>query len=166
MVPEQRIPEVGARVRDLQEPDAEDVHDGRRPSRAPSTCSTSPRRWVKKFKRAVTDSGTDIVRRDDKPGVSNLIEILAVIRGTTPEAIEREFAGGPLRRLQGRGGGGGGRLAGARPRALRGAAADEAALEDALAAGAEKAREMAAETLADVREAMGVGRPASGGPGA
>ena len=55
----------------------------------------APATVVKKFKRAVTDSGTDIVRREDKPGVTNLIEILAVARDTTPEAIEAEFAGGP-----------------------------------------------------------------------
>ena len=47
---------------------------------------------LKKFKRAVTDSGTEIVRATDKPGISNLIEILAVIRGTSAEDVEREFA--------------------------------------------------------------------------
>ena len=43
--------------------------------------------------------------------------------------------------------------------------ADEAGLEEILAAGAERARALAAETLADVRERMGVG-PASVGPAA
>jgi hypothetical protein len=33
----------------------------------------------------VTDSGSDIVRAPDKPGVTNLIDILAVARGVTPQ---------------------------------------------------------------------------------
>ena len=91
VVPEARIPTVGARIRDLQEP-----------AKKMSTTSPSPAGTVyvldepdaimKKFKRAVTDSGTDIVRAPDKPGISNLIELLAVIRGTRAEEIEREFA--------------------------------------------------------------------------
>ena len=47
----------------------------------------------RKFRRAVADSGREIVRREDKPGISNLIEIMAVARGTRPEEIEREFDG-------------------------------------------------------------------------
>jgi tryptophanyl-tRNA synthetase len=116
----------------------------------------------RKFKRAVTDSGTEIVRAADKPGVTNLIEILAVARETTPEEVEADMAGArgygdlktataeavvewltPVRE---------------RYEELR---ADGAALEEILATGAEKAREMARETLADVRAAMGVGPPSS-----
>jgi tryptophanyl-tRNA synthetase len=157
VVPEHRIPEVGARVRDLQEPE-----------RKMSTTGGSEQGTVlvldepdvvrRKFKRAVTDSGSDIVRAPDKPGVTNLIEIQAVARGVTPEQIEADMADArgygdlktataeavvewlaPVRE---------------RYEELRG---DEAALEEILAAGAEKARGMAQETLADVRSAMGVG---------
>src|SRR5690348_11672745 len=91
VVPEARIPTVGARIRDLQDP-----------SKKMSTTSPSPAGTVyvldepdaimKKFKRAVTDSGSEIVRAPDKPGISNLIELLAVIRGTSADEIEREFA--------------------------------------------------------------------------
>ena len=113
---------------------------------------------MRKFKRAVTDSGTEIRRAPDKPGVSNLIEILAVARGTSPEEVEASLADArgygdlkaavaeavvdwlaPVRA----------RYAELRP--------DEAALEAILADGAEKARAMAAETLSDVRWVMGVG---------
>ena len=157
VVPEHRIPEVGARVRDLQEPE-----------RKMSTTGGSEQGTVlvldepdvvrRKFKRAVTDSGSDIVRAADKPGVTNLIEIQAVARGVTPEQVEADMADArgygdlktataeavvewlaPVRE---------------RYEELRG---DEAALEEILAAGAEKARGMAQETLADVRSAMGVG---------
>ncbi|MDQ3870118.1 MAG: tryptophan--tRNA ligase, partial [Chloroflexota bacterium] len=92
VVPEHRIPPVGARVRDLQEPE-----------RKMSTTGTAeqgtvyvldePEAILRKFRRAVTDSGTVIVRAPDKPGVSNLIEILAAVRGAAPDAVERDFAG-------------------------------------------------------------------------
>jgi tryptophanyl-tRNA synthetase len=156
VVPQHRIPTVGARVRDLQEP-----------ARKMSTTSASEQGTVyvldepdairRKFRRAVTDSGAEVVRGPDKPGVTNLIEILAVVRGDTPEAVERDFAGlrygdlktavgdevadwlAPVRAAYGE---------------LRG---DDAKLEAILAAGAERARAIAASTVADVREAMGVG---------
>jgi tryptophanyl-tRNA synthetase len=47
----------------------------------------------KKFGSAVTDSGREVVRRDDKPGITNLIDILAVARGISPDEVEREFEG-------------------------------------------------------------------------
>ena len=115
---------------------------------------------MKKFKRAVTDSGNDIRRAPDKPGVSNLIEIMAAVRGVAAEQVEADLAGAR----------GYGDLKVAAAEAVVEALApvrerylalrtDEAALEAALAAGAEKARAIARETLADVREAMGVGPP-------
>jgi tryptophanyl-tRNA synthetase len=112
---------------------------------------------VKELRASVTDSGTEIVRSPDKAGISNLIEILAAVRGSVPEEVESEFDGSgygafkqavaeavvdylaPVRE---------------RFEALR---ADEDALEQTLAEGAEKARAIASVTLADVRQAMGVG---------
>ncbi|MGH2969284.1 MAG: tryptophan--tRNA ligase [Solirubrobacteraceae bacterium] len=156
VVPEHRIPEVGARVRDLQEP-----------TRKMSTTGGSeqgtvyvldePDAVARKFRRAVTDSGSEIVRGEDKPGVTNLIEILAVVREVAPEAIEREFAGEGYGKLKTTVGDEvAAWLAPVRERYadLR---ADTEQLEAILAAGAEKARAIASGTLADVREAMGVG---------
>jgi tryptophanyl-tRNA synthetase len=156
VVPEVRIPVVGARVRDLQDP-----------TRKMSTTGSTEQGTVyvldepdairKKFKRAVTDSGTEIVRAEDKPGISNLIEILASVRGTTFEAVEREFAGARYGDFKvAVGDAVVEHLAPVQERytALR---ADEGALEEILAGGAASARALAAETLADVRERMGVG---------
>ncbi len=136
VVPEHRIPEVGARIMDLQEP-----------TRKMSTTGGSeegtvlvlddPKTIEKKIKRAVTDSGTEIRRAAEKPGVSNLIDVLAVARGVSPEAVVEMLA--PVRE----------RYAEIRP--------DQDRLEAILAQGADKARAMAAETLADVREVMGFG---------
>ena len=116
----------------------------------------------KKFRRAVTDSGSEIVRAADKPGITNLLEILAVARGVAPDAIERDFEGrgyGDLKVAVGDEVAAW--LAPVRERyeELRG---DDARLEGVLAEGvlaegAEKARAIATGTLADVREAMAFG---------
>jgi tryptophanyl-tRNA synthetase len=113
----------------------------------------------KKFRSAVTDSGSEVRRGEGKQGITNLIEVLSVVRGVAPDAVESDFDGSgygdfkaavadevaeylaPVRE----------RYAGLRP--------DQAALESALAEGAEKARAIAGDTLVDVREAMGVGAP-------
>jgi len=156
VVPEHRIPTVGARVRDLQEPTRKMSTTGGT-EQGTVYVLDEPDAVRRKFKRAVTDSGSEVVRGADKPGIGNMIEILAVVRGTSPEAVERDFEGlrygdfktavgdevaewlAPVRE----------RYAELRP--------DEGALEDVLEAGAEKARAIASRTVADVREAMGVG---------
>jgi tryptophanyl-tRNA synthetase len=158
VVPEHRIPEVGARIMDLQEPTNKMSTTGGTPEGTVLVLD-EPAMVERKIKRAVTDSGTDIVRAPDKPGVTNLIDILAVARSTTPEEVERDMQSArgygdlkaataqavvemltPVRE----------RYAELRP--------DEAQLEAILAEGAEKAAAMARETLADVRAAMGFGR--------
>jgi tryptophanyl-tRNA synthetase len=157
VVPELRMPEVGARVRDLQEPERKMSTTG---GTAQGTVYVldEPDAILRKFKRAVTDSGTEIVRGADKAGVTNLIEILAAVRDVSPETVEEE-----MRDARGYGDlkvavadAVSAELAPVQERyaAVR---QDAGALEDLLAAGAEKARAIAAPTLADVREAMGVG---------
>jgi len=154
VVPEARIPEVGARVSDLQDPERKMSTTGGS-EQGTVYVLDDPEAIRRKFKRAVADSGREIVRAADKPGISNLIEIMAVARGIAPEQVEREFDGSgygdfkaavaeavvdwltPVRE---------------RYEELR--AGD---LEGVLEAGAEKARAIAARTVADVREAMGVG---------
>jgi tryptophanyl-tRNA synthetase len=158
VVPEHRIPEIGARIMDLQEPTQKmSTTSGGEAGRV--YVLDEPEAIRKKLGSAVTDSGREIVRREDKPGVTNLIEILAVARGTDPAEVERELEGA-----------GYGDLKGAVAEAVVEMLApvreryaelrpDQAALEDALAAGAEKARAIAAPTLAEVRDRMGIGAP-------
>src|SRR3954463_8670436 len=92
VVPEGNIPKVGARIRDLKEPERKMSTTGGTPQ-GTVYVDEDPDSIVKKFKRAETDSGREIVCADDKPGISNLIEILAVVRGTAPSEIERDFEG-------------------------------------------------------------------------
>jgi tryptophanyl-tRNA synthetase len=157
-VPEARIPEVGARVLDLQEPTRKMSTTGGT-EQGTVYVLDEPDAIRRKFKRAQTDSGREIVRAPDKPGITNLIDILAVVRGVAPEAVEAEFAGrgyGDLKTAVGDEVAAW--LAPVRERyhELRG---DEARLEEILDAGAGRAREIAAATLSDVRAAMGVGPP-------
>jgi tryptophanyl-tRNA synthetase len=156
VLPELRVPAVGARIMDLQDPTTK-----------MSTTGTSdegtvyvlddPETIDRKFRRAVTDSGAEIRRGPDKAGIANLIEILAAVQERSPEQVEAEHDGagyGDFKASVAEAVGA--YLAPVRERygSLR---ADEEALEATLAAGAERARTIAVDTLADVRRAMGVG---------
>jgi len=156
VVPEGLYPEVGARIMDLQFPDRKMSTTGGSPQGTVYILD-DPKTVTKKFRSAVTDSGTDVVRAPDKPGITNLIEILAAVQGIAPDEVEASFNGSgygafkqavadavveylaPVRE---------------RYEQLR---ADETELERILEAGAEKARAIASDTMRDVREAMGVG---------
>ena len=160
VVPEARIPEVGARVRDLQEPDRKMSTTG---GTAQGTVYVLDEASVveKKFKRAVTDSDDppSIRCAPEKPGITNLIEILASVRGVDPAAIEEEFAGARYGDFKvAVGSEVAAWLAPVRERYMD-LRADEDALQGILAAGAEKAGALASETLRDVRQVMGVGPP-------
>jgi len=156
VVPAGRYPEVGARIMNLQEPTSR-MSTTYGPEQGTVYILDEVDAVRKKVRSAVTDSGTEVRRAPDKAGITNLIEILSVVRDVSPEDIEREFSGSgygdfkgavadavveylaPVRE----------RYAELRP--------DEGAREETLAAGAEKARGIATGTLAEVRDAMGIG---------
>jgi len=154
--PQHRIPELGARIMDLQEPSSKLSTTGRS-EQGTVYVLDEPDVVRKKVMSAVTDSGSDVARGPGKEGISNLIEVLAAVRGSTPEAIEHEFDGsgyGDFKRAVAEAVAE--YLAPVRER-YAGLRADEAELERVLAVGAESARAIAAETLAEVRAAMGIG---------
>ena len=66
----------------------EDVDDGRHRATARSTSSTTADEIRRKFKVAVTDSGREVRHADDKPGISNLIEIMTVATGESIAEVE------------------------------------------------------------------------------
>jgi tryptophanyl-tRNA synthetase len=155
VVPEVSIPEQGARIKNLQEPE-----------RLMSTTRGAPQGVVrvldppdvvrKKFKTAVTDSGTDVrYAPDDKPGISNLLEIMSVATGDDISRLEARYDGGGYGRFKDE-------VAEAvvelftpvraRYEELR---ADESQLKTLLARGAEKARESSAPTLEAMYQRMG-----------
>jgi len=156
VVPRHRIPQVGARIMDLQDPTTK-MSTTYSSENGLIYVDDDPDAIQRKFKRAQTDSGSEVRRGDGKEGISNLIEITAVARGIEPEQIEQEFEGqgygafkeaagdavvellAPVRERYGE---------------LRG---DAQGLEATLQEGADRAREIASGTLGEVRRAMGVG---------
>ena len=91
-IPEPYIPKIGARVMSLQDP-----------TKKMSKSDENINAWVailddkdtiiRKFKRAVTDSDSCVRVSEDKPGVSNLINIYSAVTGKTTAEVEKEFEG-------------------------------------------------------------------------
>jgi tryptophanyl-tRNA synthetase len=153
-VPEGVYPEIGARIMDLQEPTKKMSTTGGTPQ-GTLLLLDPPEVIRKKVKSAVTDSGAEVRRGDDKPGVTALIDIMTVATGEDPETIEARYDGGGygqfkadvaeavialLEPIQ------------ARYHEYRNADTELARM---LAGGAEKARAASAPTLAQMYERMG-----------
>jgi len=91
-VPEPVIPKVGAKIMSLAEPQ-------KKMSKSDTNLNATvflldgPDAIIKKFKRAVTDSGSEVRRGEGKDGVNNLISIYALATERTPEQVELEFEG-------------------------------------------------------------------------
>ena len=158
-VPDGVFPEEGSRIKNLQEPE-----------RLMSTTRGAPQGVVrmidppdvvrKKFKTAVTDSGTD-VRHDpeEKAGISNLIEIMAVVSGTTIADVESRYDGQGYGQFKGDVGDAVVELFAPIQQRYEELRADEGELRRLLAVGADKARQASAPTLEAMYERMGFVRP-------
>lgn len=92
-VPEAYIPKVGAKIMSLQEP-TKKMSKSDTDINASICITDDTDTIIRKFKRAVTDSETEVrFDEENKPGVSNLMTIYSVITGQTMEQVENEFAG-------------------------------------------------------------------------
>ena len=163
VVPEASIPPPGrgARIMDLQDPDKK-MSKSTDSSQGIIGLFDDPKTIDRKIKRAVTDAddGPDAVRYDPvaKPGVSNLLELLATIEGRRPEEVAGDYTRyGPLKAD----------LAAAVIAVLepiqesyRSWARDADAVAQVLRAGAKRADEVAQATLARAYDAVGLMRPA------
>ena len=153
-VPAGIYPEVGARIMDLQEPTKKMSTTGGTPQ-GTILMLDPPDTIRKKVKSAVTDSGSEVRRDREKPGVTNLIDVMTVATGESAEAIEARYDGGGYGQFKGD-------VADAvvallepiqqRYAELR---SDPAELVPLLGAGADKATESAAPTLRSMYERMG-----------
>src|SRR5438128_5671749 len=85
-LPEGIYPEIGARIMDLQEPTKKMSTTGGTPQ-GTVLMLDPPETIRKKVKSAVTDSGSEVRRSDDKPGITNLIDVMPVATGESPETI-------------------------------------------------------------------------------
>jgi tryptophanyl-tRNA synthetase len=158
-LPEGRFPETGGRIMDLQEPERKmSTTDSQAQGKVLIT--DPPETVRKKLKSAVTDSGSD-VRYDpqEKPGISNLLEIMSVATGEPIPELETRYDSGGYGRFKSD-------VAEAvvelldpirtRYEELRG---DPGELQRLLAQGAAKARAASAPTLEQMYERMGFVRP-------
>jgi tryptophanyl-tRNA synthetase len=154
VLPEGVYPEVGARIMDLQDPRRKMSTTGGTPQG--TVYVLDPPEVIKqKFLSAVTDSGRDVRRAPDKPGITNLVDILSVAAAETPEAIEARYGSSGYGRFKAD-------VADAvialfepvrkRYQALR---ADSGELARLLARGTEKARAASAPTLRQMYDRMG-----------
>ncbi len=91
-IPEPYIGKVGAKIMSLQDPTKKMSKSDENPN-ASIYLMDDPDTIIRKFKRAVTDSGNEVRYSEDKPGVSNLMDIYGAATGKTKEEIEREFDG-------------------------------------------------------------------------
>jgi tryptophanyl-tRNA synthetase len=157
VVPEAAIPATGARVMDLQHPENKMSKSVNSPL-GTVLMLDGPDEIRRKVKRAVTDTDGE-VRYDPaaKPGVSNLLELLAVATGSTPKAVAGSYERyGDLK----------GDVAEALVELLRpirerreALAADPGAVTSLLAVGADKAREVASTTYRRAATAIGLLAP-------
>ena len=157
VVPRGVYPEVGARIMDLQEPTKKMSTTGGT-ELGTVRLLDPPDAIRKKFKSAVTDSGREVRRGDDKPGVTNLIDILSAVGGETPGAIEVAFADSGYGQFKEAVGEAVVALVAPIQERYRALRADEDELRRLLAIGADKAREASAPTLAAMYERMGFTR--------
>jgi tryptophanyl-tRNA synthetase len=154
VVPAGVYPEVGARIMDLQEPTRKMSTTGGT-EQGTVLLLDEPDAIRRKFKWAVTDSGREVRRADDKPGITNLIDIMSVAAGRPTDTIEAEFDGSGYGEFKEAVGEAVVALVGPVQERYRELRADEGELRRLLAIGADKAREASAPTLAAMYERMG-----------
>jgi len=152
-VPEPYIPKAGASIKSLQDP-------AKKMSKSDENLNGSifllddPDTITKKFKRAVSDSGTDITFDETRPAITNLLTIYQLLTGKTADECVANFEGKGYGQFKGE-------LAEAtveflRPFQERIREFDDETLAALLKNGAEKARAIAANTLKDVYQKMGI----------
>jgi tryptophanyl-tRNA synthetase len=155
VVPEAEIPEIGGRIMDLQEPENR-MSTTRGTPQGTVRMLDEPDVIRKKFRSAVTDSGTDVRHdRDEKPGITNLLEIMSVATGDPIPELEARYDGGGYGRFKEDVGEAVVELLVPIQRRYEELRGDEGELRRMLAAGAEKARAESEPTLEQMYERMG-----------
>jgi tryptophanyl-tRNA synthetase len=152
-VPDAYIPKVGARIMSLSDPAKKMSKSDEDPNGCVLLMDEADA-IVKKFKRAVTDSGTEIRFDESRPAIHNLLEIYHLITAKPAPEVEEHFAGKGYAQLKGD-------LAEAtveflRPIQQRVREISDEQLDAILAKGSEKAQQIASVTLAEVFERTGL----------
>ncbi|NCX64290.1 MAG: tryptophan--tRNA ligase [Actinobacteria bacterium] len=154
-VPEAHILKETAKIFDLQDPTAKMSKSTQDP-KGLINLMDEPAQITKKIKSAVTDTDGEIrFDREAKPGVSNLLGIFSAVTGKSMESIETEFAGKGYGDLKGAVADAVVALTEPMQARTKELLSDSAELDRLLALGAEKASEIAEQTLADVYQKLG-----------
>ncbi len=153
VVPEPFIPPVGANILSLQDPTKKMSKSDENPNSSIFLLDDADT-ITKKFKKAVTDSGTAINFEPDRPAIRNLLTIYQLLTDKSPDECVAHFEGKGYGLFKGE-------LADAtieflRPFQERVREYDDATLADLLKTGADKARSLASKTLADVYAKTGI----------
>jgi tryptophanyl-tRNA synthetase len=154
-VPDPYIPKLGARIMSLADP----LKKMSKSDDDPNGCvllMDDADTVQRKFKRAVTDSGTEIRFDETRPAINNLLEIYHLITGKSQHEVEEHFAGKGYAQLKGQ-------LAEAtieflRPFQQRMQEITDDRLDELLRQGREKASTIASATLAQVYQRVGIAR--------
>ena len=152
-IPDPYIPPLGASIKSLQDPE-------KKMSKSDENLNGSifllddADTVTKKIKRAVTDSGTTIEFDETRPAISNLLSIYQILTGKTPDECVAHFEGKGYGHFKNE-------LAETvveflRPFQERVKEFDDETLQSILKTGADRAREIAAETLKDVYVRLGI----------
>jgi tryptophanyl-tRNA synthetase len=159
VIPEAEIPTVGGRIMDLQEPENR-MSTTRGTPQGTVRILDEPDVIRRKFKTAVTDSGTDVRHdREEKPGITNLLEIMSVATGDPIPELEARYDGGGYGRFKQDVGEAVVELLVPIQRRYEELRADEGELRSMLARGAEKARAESEPMLEQMFERMGFAQP-------
>lgn len=152
VVPETRTPAAGARVMDFQHPENKMSKSVNSPGGTISLTDT-PKEIEKKIKRAVTDNDGEVrYNRAEKPGVSNLLEVLAAATDSSPEALAEQYTQyGPLKADTAAA-----VIAMLEPIQARLAEHDDDSVIEVLRSGADKARAIAVPVMERARQASGL----------
>ncbi len=152
-LPKPTLPKLGARVMDLQLPDKKMSKS--LPPAGAIMLGEDEEATRRKIRRAVTDSGTEVRARRDKPALTNLLELASIVTGASIPELESQYQGKGYGEFKAE-------LAEAvngylRPVRLRHAelAADPGAVREVLRKGADRARATAVKTMGRVRERVG-----------
>lgn len=156
VVPEAAIPSIGARVMDLQNPVAKMSKSVDSPQGTVNILD-SPDAITKKFRSAVTDSESSVrYAPDDKPGIANLLGILAAATGRKIPDLEAEYAGGGYGKLKSATADAVIEMLGPVRERFDKYSNEPGEVTTTLAAGADKARSIALPVLSRIKAAVGL----------
>ncbi len=156
-LPRGQYPDAGARIMDLTDPEKK-MSTSTSPELGKILMIDPPEQVRRKIMGAVTDTGREVRQAPDKPGITNLIDVMSVATGRDPADIERQYEGQGYGRFKADVADAVIALLAPMQRRYEELRSDQAELERLLALGARKSVEASRPTLQAMYERMGFTR--------